>query len=519
MKLSRLNARKSQSRCGKTAKRFAFAIAVLGMTNSAANAQISLPSWPQVEQKVPESRPADVPKGRLPKRLTQVVQMLGLSQTKPNEPAKVDSQAPVLPPIVKPFGALPAVVQASTGTSDQPELALNCNSIECTDSSEPEATASLASDFDDVLNESLIDIPIPGFRNAPTAQPTTECVGDVCNVASGSKPQPEIVQRGQPASVAATAVVAEATLLEDSATPTDTLPTSDFAGTEPLSAGPDATFSLSDQGSTETTTNTQNAANATLPAVPIQTVSTPDSPEDSAEVEVEPAVVARRGSIGMQVRIEGEPDMAVAQVESASPAAPAPTFSPLPPVVEAPRTRPIPAALASHKAQPPATRVAVDATTLTENNMTVGAGIALGAQDTTSVTSENPILEYSAEHPSVCQLIRTGEKSLTVVGLRGGSTRIALISSDAEGKRQVEIREVRVGAVDAQQVNKNQLCREMSQTVSRMYPRSQVEVIAHGDQIIVQGIVQSESDARKILSLVRKTALMPVVDRLQAYGK
>lgn len=527
MKLSRLNARKSQSRYGKTAKRFAFAIALLGMTNSAANAQISLPSWPQVEQKVPESRPANLPKARLPKRLNQVVQMLGLSQTKPNEPARVDNQPPVLPPIVKPFDALSDVVQASTSPSDQTEPNPNCSSIECTESVPAETTASLTGQFDDVLNESLIDIPIPGYGQSATSKPTTECIGGVCDVSSRNAKQPEVVQRGLPASVAAssTPVVAEAVLLEDTATPSMDLPSSQSTSMDLAATLPEATFSLSDEDPASSFENTPGESlEAPIVEMPASELPQADLAESTMEPTVEPVVVARKKSSGMQVRIEGEPAMVVADVEPGFPVAPAPTFSPLPPVVEATRTRPIQATLATHEIQPTARQHTAAVTGPVENsmldhNMTVGAGIALGAQDTTSLTSENPILEYSAEHPSVCQLIRTGENSLTVVGLRVGATRIALISTDTEGQRRVEIREVRVGAGDERQVDKNQLCREMSQTVSRMYPRSQVEVIAHGDQIIVQGIVQSESDARKILSLVRKTALKPVVDRLQSYGK
>lgn len=150
-----------------------------------------------------------------------------------------------------------------------------------------------------------------------------------------------------------------------------------------------------------------------------------------------------------------------------------------------------------------------------EGEMVFGEALSVGREDSAEIVINDLVREYSVEHPSICQLIRTGARNLTLVGVQEGSTRIAIVSSNAEGNPSVEIREVRVLSEVGPAVSLQDLAGEISQTIANLYPSSQLEVIAHGEVLIVQGIAESEQDARKILSLIRKTTLTPVNDRIR----
>ena len=131
------------------------------------------------------------------------------------------------------------------------------------------------------------------------------------------------------------------------------------------------------------------------------------------------------------------------------------------------------------------------------------------------MSSEFPIMELSVEHPTICQLMQTGEKSVSLIGMRPGSTRIAMVTVNNDGERQVELHEVLVGASASTEFSLPDLAKEVSRTVATMVPHSDVQVVAYEDYLVVHGFTPYESDAKKILSVVRKTSLVPVVDQLK----
>ena len=148
-----------------------------------------------------------------------------------------------------------------------------------------------------------------------------------------------------------------------------------------------------------------------------------------------------------------------------------------------------------------------------------GEALVVGHEDTTTVNADSPIREYSVEHPAICKLIKTSENTISLIGLREGNTRIAIMTANAKGEESIEIREVRISSGPVKQTSLRGVSREVSQTIAKLYPRSQIEVVPQGTELIVRGYVESEKDARKIISLVRKTTLTPVVDQLQSFGR
>lgn len=150
------------------------------------------------------------------------------------------------------------------------------------------------------------------------------------------------------------------------------------------------------------------------------------------------------------------------------------------------------------------------------NLMVAGESLRLRREDVSSFSTKSPIIEYSVEHPGICKMIRTSENTVSVIGLRDGITRVAVVTADPSGNQIIEIRDVQVAGGEATESGLQAVAQEMSQTISKLYPKSRVRVISGEEKLWVRGLVHSESDARKILSLVRKMTLTPVVDQLRS---
>lgn len=152
----------------------------------------------------------------------------------------------------------------------------------------------------------------------------------------------------------------------------------------------------------------------------------------------------------------------------------------------------------------------------TERELVMGESVAVEHQAAFTVNAAARIIEFSAEDPTVCKLIRTGENTLSLIGLRPGATRIAMVLDAGESGQTLELRSVQVRGGQVDRAGLPSLARDISRTVSELYPQSQLEIVPRDGQLIVQGRVSREADARKILNLVRKTSLLPVVDQLKA---
>lgn len=159
------------------------------------------------------------------------------------------------------------------------------------------------------------------------------------------------------------------------------------------------------------------------------------------------------------------------------------------------------------------------ATPIDPSQLSMGDEMLVSREQPVLVKMDQPVLEYSVEHPGICRLIQTSETTLSLIGLQDGDTRIAVVTASGEQERNIEIRGVRVASASAPQGRLQTLAREVTQTIKRLYPYGDVQVVASGEELIVQGYVQAEKDARKIVSLVRKTSLSPVIDRLHSMSR
>lgn len=208
----------------------------------------------------------------------------------------------------------------------------------------------------------------------------------------------------------------------------------------------------------------------------------------------------------MQVRIEGEPAPLIAARSTQPQTTPkksvkamfASRTSVLPTVQDAPVEPKLSAPAAS--------------------GMHTGESLSVGLQESLALSTDYTIAEMSVEHPTICQLLKTSDQGVSLIGMRPGTTRIALISFDEQGDRVVEVREVSVGRSKPTEVSLSELAKELALAVDKMVPHSDVQIVAYKDYLLVHGFTNYESDAKQILSLVRKSSLVPVVDRLQTNG-
>ena len=152
-----------------------------------------------------------------------------------------------------------------------------------------------------------------------------------------------------------------------------------------------------------------------------------------------------------------------------------------------------------------------------KRDLVMGPELSVKLQDVTPIALESEILELSVEHPGICQLIQTSANTFSVIGLKSGSTRIALITNQSSKNNSVEIREVSVGRPGTADSELSGLARNLTETLRQLFPGSKVEVVAADGSLLVQGVAGSEADARKILTFIRKTSLRPVVDRLKSH--
>ena len=148
-----------------------------------------------------------------------------------------------------------------------------------------------------------------------------------------------------------------------------------------------------------------------------------------------------------------------------------------------------------------------------------GKLVSLRPEATTTIECKTTLSEYSIEHPKTCRVVKTSDNKLTLIALQPGKTRVAFVTTNSEGESFIELRQVEVQATSLPKDSRAAIAEELTATISQMYETKTVSVIAKNDEFIVSGTAATEKDARKILSLVRKTTLCPVVDKLKAHYK
>jgi hypothetical protein len=151
------------------------------------------------------------------------------------------------------------------------------------------------------------------------------------------------------------------------------------------------------------------------------------------------------------------------------------------------------------------------------------AGIASGDRsmmpgESIHIQFGRPIDRVEVADPGLCRAIMVGRREIAIVGIRTGSTKLAVWPLAAAGEAvepliyRLEVEEERA----AKQVARMSTgVSELTSLLADMYPTARVEVVQHSNgSMTLQGSVESNSQARKILDMVRKLYLCPVYDQL-----
>lgn len=147
--------------------------------------------------------------------------------------------------------------------------------------------------------------------------------------------------------------------------------------------------------------------------------------------------------------------------------------------------------------------------------ITRGPVIDVVIQSAAHVRLESRVSRISVEHSDVVQLVESTPTTFSLIGLKLGETRIALLRELPDGKRVIELRNVKVAGAEADsQVAK--LAETIGQVISEKHPNCDIEIVASNEQLIVSGRAVLEKDAKEIIAYVRKKSLMPVVDQLRS---
>ncbi len=148
-----------------------------------------------------------------------------------------------------------------------------------------------------------------------------------------------------------------------------------------------------------------------------------------------------------------------------------------------------------------------------------GKLVSLRPEATATIECETTLSEYSIEHAKTCRVVKTSENKLTLIALQPGKTRVAFVTTNSDGESFINLRQVEVQGTKLPIDSRAVIAEELTATIAQLYETKTVRVIAKGDEFIVIGTAATEKDARKILSLIRKTTLCPVVDKLKAHYK
>ena len=293
---------------------------------------------------------------------------------------------------------------------------------------------------------------------------------------------------------------------------------------KPITSSPSVSLSFSDSpiaASTSSHAAVASHMSAGASSVGDRSASFHLSSASQTSLTISPtAIQLPQRTPGMQVRVEGEPAplMAARVVRESDhplPVAPRPSMESIPRIAkevlaEQPfLEKKVKASFASRTTQLPDREPVVIAETHGPKVRPQAETLSVGLQEAQALSTESTITELSVEHPTICQLVQTGENSVSLIGMRPGSTRIALITVK-DGERQVEVHEVSVGASAAAELSLPDLAKEISRKVAQAVPHSDIEIVAYTDYLLVHGFTPYESDAKKIMSLVRKTSLVPL---------
>ena len=134
-----------------------------------------------------------------------------------------------------------------------------------------------------------------------------------------------------------------------------------------------------------------------------------------------------------------------------------------------------------------------------------------------SLTLGGTLQDLHVMDDSVCQAVATAPNQVKLIGTGNGVTQLVLWAESenesGQTRRQLRAFEIRVDDHTAAAAADDSLDM-LGRSIGTTFPTADVSLAHNGDRLHVTGHCRTESDAKKILRMVRRTCLMPVVDDL-----
>jgi hypothetical protein len=134
------------------------------------------------------------------------------------------------------------------------------------------------------------------------------------------------------------------------------------------------------------------------------------------------------------------------------------------------------------------------------------------SQGTCAINTPFLVASTVSLNADVCTVFSNGN-SITIAGVSAGNTRVAVASQTGE-TRLIEVNVLPVGQQFSRPESEIDQVKEL---VGKVFPDARVQIVSlPTGEVEIRGTTSTESDARKILELVRKVCLVPVHDRLKS---
>lgn len=134
-----------------------------------------------------------------------------------------------------------------------------------------------------------------------------------------------------------------------------------------------------------------------------------------------------------------------------------------------------------------------------------------------SLTLGGSVRNVKVADKSICQAFAAGTNQLKLIGTGTGVTRLVVWADtdDADNPTRMRAFEVHVNdTVESTGDSVANKAKMLNQTIRKAFPNCNVTVQPTDNRLIVSGRCDSESSAKKIMQIVRKTCLVPVQDQL-----
>jgi len=138
--------------------------------------------------------------------------------------------------------------------------------------------------------------------------------------------------------------------------------------------------------------------------------------------------------------------------------------------------------------------------------------LRLAVRESRMVRSPKNIVRVASANAEVCEVVLLNARDVAVVGKSRGTTSIEFWYDNRGISRASHT--VAVGPERTLEAPRDDRNQEVHKLISYLFPDSQVELISEGDRLIVRGRTASRRRAIDILSTIRRSQLVPVVDEL-----